>query len=595
MDIFSVFTLCGGLALFLYGMHVMSSGLEKLAGGKLESTLKRMTSTPLRSLLIGAGITIAVQSSSAMTVMLVGFVNSGIMKFGQTIGIIMGSNIGTTLTAWIISAAGIESDNPFLQILKPTSFSPVVALIGILLMMGSKKDRKKNIGSILLGFAILMYGMSFMSDAMAPLGESAAFASLLTMFNNPILGVLVGALFTGIIQSSAASVAILQAISHTGSLTFSMAIPIIMGQNIGTCATALISSIGTSRNAKRVAVVHVIIKLLGTVICLCIFAVLKWFVNWALLETQIDYLGIAICHSIFNILTTAVLLPFSKQLANLTVRLMPDKPDPLETQVFIDERLLRSPAFAVAECKNRTVDMCRLAQKTLLEAISLLDNYNETKAAEIVANEDVLDRYEDKLGTFLVSLSKQELSDSQSEEISTLLHAIGDFERIGDHSVNILDTAKEMRDKSVHFSARANSELDVITRALVEILNTTANAFITGSAKLAQQVEPLEEVIDLLRIELKDRHVERLLKGECTIELGFILSDLLANYERVSDHCSNIAVYTIQMHSSSFDTHAYLNSVKSGEKSFLQMFNDYKEEYKLPVQTAAAHQQQTPQ
>lgn len=582
MDIFSVFSLCGGLALFLYGMHVLSSGLEKLAGSRLEKILQRITSNPLKSLLLGLGITAVIQSSSALTVMLVGLVNSGIMQLAQSIGVIMGSNIGTTVTAWILSLAGIESENPVLRMLNPDSFSPLVALIGVGLLMMAKSSRKKDVGSILIGFAVLMYGMSAMSDAVRPLADSPAFTQVLTMFENPVLGVLVGALFTGIIQSSSASVGILQALSMTGSVTYGMALPLIMGQNIGTCVTALISSIGVNKNAKRVAVVHVYFNLIGTVVCLSVFYLAHAFADFAFVDQAITPVGIACVHTIFNVVTTALLLPLSKQLEKLACLTVRDR-DKKENYALLDERLLRSPSFALAECENVTAQMAELAQDNLLTSLGLVGHFDEKHAARLLANEDRIDLYEDKLGTYLVKLSSKELSDEDSKQISKLLHCIGDFERIGDHAVNILSAAREISSKGIRFSEPAQAELQVLTNALIDILTTTIAAFIQNDTASARRVEPLEQVIDGLIAEVKSRHVARLQSGDCTIELGFVLSDLLNNYERVSDHCSNIAVCLIQIQEAQFDTHGYLNQLKSsGQPQFVSEFERYRQAYALP-------------
>ncbi len=582
MDLFSILTLLGGLAFFLYGMVTMSTGLEKMAGGKLERTLQKMTSNPFKSILLGAGITIAIQSSSALTVMLVGLVNSGIMRLGQTIGVIMGSNIGTTLTAWLLSLTGIESNNIFLKLLKPDAFSPIVAFVGILLIMISKQDKKKDIGKICIGFAVLMFGMNLMSSSVSPLAESPEFSNILTMFTNPLLGVLVGAVFTGIIQSSAASVGILQALSLTGSITYGMALPIIMGQNIGTCITSVLSSIGVNKNAKRVAVVHIYFNLIGTVLFLIVFYLLDLFLHFSFLQEAVNPFGIAVAHSIFNVVTTIVLLPFHRfleKLANLTIR----EKNVKEKYEFLDERLLLTPTFAITQCRSMTSEMAYLARDTLFASLEEIRRYSEKLAVWITENEERLDHYEDKLGTYLVKISSKSLTEEDSREVSKLLHTIGDFERIGDHAVNILRTAREMHEKKLSFSAEAQQELEVITNALTEILTITTDAFDRNDLELAAKVEPLEQVIDGLKAELKSRHIARLQDGSCTIELGFILSDLLTNYERVSDHCSNIAVCLIQIHDANFDTHEYLNKVKtSGNAGFLTSFEEYHQKYLIP-------------
>ncbi len=580
MDIFSIFTLCGGLAFFLYGMSVMSNGLEKVAGGKLERMLKMLTSNPIKSLALGAGITIAIQSSSALTVMLVGLVNSGIMELGQTIGVIMGSNVGTTLTAWILSLSGIESSNFFLRLLKPESFSPIVALIGILLIMGARKDKNKSLGGIMVGFAILMYGMQLMSDSMKPLADMPEFTHILTAFTNPILGVIFGAVFTGIIQSSAASVGVLQALSMTGGITYGMAIPIIMGQNIGTCVTALISSIGVGTNAKRVSAVHVSFNLIGTIVFLLIFYVGNIVFNFKFITDAINPVGIAFCHTVFNIATTIMLLPFTKQLEKIAVWAVKPKKDKEDETVFLDERLLLTPSFAIAECKNMTDQMAIMAKKNFFRSVKMVTKFSERRMEKILRKEPKIDMYEDKLGSFLVKLSNKDLTEKDSHEISKLLHCISDFERIGDHAVNILKVAKEMNEKQISFSDDAKKELQMVTNALSEIMDITTEAFCENDIEKAKKVEPLEQVIDILIANSKNRHIERLQNGTCTIELGFILTEVLNNIERVSDHCSNVAVCLIQIEQSTFEKHHYLNELKaSGEEEFKKNFDFYKEKY----------------
>ncbi len=580
MDIFlSIVTLCGGLAFFLYGMNVMSSGLEKVAGGKLEGTLKKATSNPMKGLVLGAAITIAIQSSSAMTVMLVGLVNSGIMGLSQTVGVIMGSNIGTTLTAWILSTAGIESDNIFISILKPEVFSPILALIGIAMIMMCKSDKKKNLGTILVGFAVLMYGMELMKDAMSPLASSPEFEKILVKFNNPVLGVLVGAVVTGVIQSSAASVGILQSLSLSGGLTYRMAIPIIMGQNIGTCVTALISSIGVNRNAKRVAVIHISFNIIGTVLCLLLFYGADAIFNFAFADQEINPVMIAVCHSIFNVFTTVILLPFAKMLVKIAETFVKDKGGEEEYKL-IDERLLNTPSFAISECMNLTVEMSSIAKKTISSSLDMLFGYNEKTAQYINKNEDKLDMFEDKLGSFLIKISTKDISKADSQKLSTMLHTIGDFERIGDHALNLVNTSKEISDKKVVFSKDARQQLDIAIRALNEIVDITFKAFETSDMALAASVEPLEQVIDGLTSSIKSGHIERLQAGECTIELGFILSDILNNIERVSDHCSNIAVAMIEVSQNTFATHQYLNSVKiMDNEEFKEKYFEYQNKY----------------
>ena len=582
MTVFDIFTLLGGLAFFLFGMHIMSSGLEKIAGGKLEIILRKMTDKPIKGLLLGAAVTATIQSSSAVTVMLVGLVNSGIMKLGQTIGVIMGSNIGTTLTAWILSLAGIESDNFFLKMLKPSSFSPIIALVGIIMIMASKREKVKDVGSSLMGFAVLMYGMQLMSSATTPLSESEKFGQMLIYFKNPLLGVLVGLVITGIVQSSAATIGILQALSMTGAITYSMAIPIIMGENIGTCVTSLLSSIGVSKDAKRVSFIHIMIKIIGTVFYLTIYFALDIAIGFTFSDDAASPVGIAVVHTIFNIATTVLLFPFSKFLEKFALKVIKDNGKD-EKKAFIDDRLLNSPSLAISECKSKTIFMSRTAKDSLFDSISLLSDYDNKVADRILKYEETLDELEDSLGTFLVKLSSRELSKEDSNTISILLHTIGDFERIGDHAVNILKVAKEISDKGISFSDEATAELKTATDAITEILDITIDAFCHGNATLALEVEPLEQVIDNLLSEIKDRHIQRLTGGNCTIELGFVLSDLITNYERVSDHCSNIAVCIIQISNSVFDTHGYLNDYKSSEAGkFVETFELYKEKYNLP-------------
>lgn len=581
MSILNIFTLLGGLALFLFGMSTMSNGLEKTAGGKLEKTLRKMTDKPIKGLILGIGITATIQSSSAVTVMLVGLVNSGIMQLGQAIGVIMGSNIGTTVTAWLLSLAGIESDNIFVNLLKPSSFSPIVAFIGILLIMVAKKQQLKDIGSICMGFAVLMFGMEFMSDSMAPLAEMEEFRNLMVMFNNPLLGLAVGIIMTAVIQSSSATVGILQALSLTGALSYSMAIPIIMGQNIGTCITAIISSIGVSKNAKRVSVVHVYFNLIGTTIFLTGFCAANAVFDFAFANSSIDPAGIAIVHSIFNIATTIMLFPFSKLLEKLAVKTIKDKSENAK-ETFIDDRLLGTPALAVSECRNYTVKMAQTAIETLLSSVSLVSHYDSKLAEKIVESENILDDYEDKLGTFLVKVSAQELTNEDNNTVSSLLHIIGDFERIGDHAVNIMKTAKEINEKGISFSDEAKKELAVAENAIKEILEITCIAFAENKPEIALEVEPLEQVIDGLLKKIKSKHISRLTGGNCTIEMGFILSDLITNYERVSDHCSNIAVCVIRISDSVFDVHQYLNDYKTTDNSdFIEKYKNYKVKYSI--------------
>ena len=572
--------LFGGLAFFLYGMSMLSGGLENLTGGTLEQTLKKVTRNPFLSFFLGAGITIAIQSSSAMTVMLVGLVNSGIVDFCDTFGVVMGSNVGTTLTAWLLSLAGIGGDNFFLTPLKPMTFAPLLAFIGILFRMISKEEKKKNIGLIFIGFAILMTGMDFMSNSMNSVQEMKGFQSLLTAFRSPIVALLISILFTGIIQSSAATIGIVQALALTGAITYEMAIPLVLGANIGTCITAFLSSFGTNKNAKRVVALHIYVNVLGSVVCMIILYILK-AAGASVLSMTVSMFGVAIIHTLFNLVNTIVLIPFKKaiyKLCELTVKGDNDKTH----TVFLDERLFNNTALAVSECHRLTNEMAEHARDSLTKAIGLISSYKSETAQYIRENEELIDKYEDKLGTYLVRLSNNELSENLSHSIARMLHSIGDFERIGDHALNICKVAEEMHNKNIHFSDEAKKEIAVITNAVTEILNMTVDSFINDDIELASHVEPLEQVIDTLNKKLKALHVARLQSGECTIELGFVFTDLLTNYERVSDHCSNVAVYTMQLPSDKLDAHKYLAKIKNAETgAFVDDFNMYAEKYSL--------------
>ena len=561
MDIFSVLMLVGGLAFFLYGMNVLSESLEKMAGGKLQGILEKMTSNRFKSLMLGALITAAIQSSSAVTVMLVGLVNSGIMQLGQTIGVLMGSNIGTTATAWILSLGGIDSDNMWVKLIKPENFTLVFAMVGILLLMTAKNQKKKDIGNILVGFAILIYGMKMMGDAVKPLSESEEFRQVLLAFENPFFGVLMGTVVTAIIQSSSASVGILQTLTDTGVIRYSVALPIIMGQNIGTCVTAVISSIGVNKNAKRVAVVHMAFNLIGTAVCLVLYCIFDYVLTLPLLDAFIDRPGVAICHTLFNVFTTILLFPFIKQLEKLAKFVVKDTEEK-EKYAFIDERLLNTPSVAIYECNVITQEMAGMAKETIERAIALVDVYSEEEAERVKKMENKLDYYEDELGTFLVKLSAKELSEADSRQISKLLHTIGDLERISDHAVSIVLAAKEMKEKAAKFSAHAMQEIDTLKSAILEILEITMKSYKDNDTELARKVEPLEQVIDRLIEKIRHRHIARLKDGRCTIEHGIILSDLLSDLSRVSDHCSNIAVATIEVDRNQFETHQYLKKVK---------------------------------
>lgn len=581
-SIFNIFTLLGGLAFFLYGMKVMSTGLEKLTGGKLELALKKMTSNKIKALLLGMGITIAIQSSSAMTVMLVGFVNSGIMSLEQTIGVCFGSDIGTTLTAWILSLAGVDGKNPFIKMLKPSSFAPLVALIGVIMIMAAKKNKKKDIGRILVGFAIIMTGMTFMSDAVSPLADSPKFQNVLTAFQNPILGVLVGAGFTGIIQSSAASVGILQAFSQTGALTYGMALPIIMGLNIGTCVTALISSIGVNKNAKRVACIHILIKIFGTLILLPISMILESVIHLSIFDQTVGYVGIAVMHSIFNIATTIILLPFSKHIVNLSKIIIKDdaaeEESSKKTITGLDTILLKTPAVAVHTCITATNQMAELTRDTIIKALELLKGYDEEACDTIIENEDIIDGYEDKINSYLIKLSKSSITGADSRSVSKMMHCVGNFERISDHAVNLVESAQEMHEKGIMFSEECINEITVITDAIAENINKAFDSYVNNDLNIAHKVEPLEEVVDNLSTELKNRHIRRLQNDECTVELGYIFQDVLTNLERVSDHCSNIAGCLIETDEKT-NLHAYLHDVKENDETFRTEYREYAEEY----------------
>lgn len=582
MDIFSLIRVAGGLAFFLYGMNVMSTGLERMAGGKLEKMLRSMTDSIFKCLALGAGITIAIQSSSATTVMLVGLVNSGIMTIEQSVGIIMGSNVGTTLTAWLLSLVGVESSNFFLRMLKPENFSLIFALIGVVLIMTSKRQKKKSIGSILVGFAVLMYGMKLMSDAVAPLADMPEFSSILTAFNNPIIGVVIGALVTGIIQSSAASVGILQALALTGSITYGMAVPIIMGQNIGTCVTSLISSIGVNKNAKKVSIIHISFNLIGTAIFMIIYIVIGKTLNLAIINNPINAFGIALVHSIFNIGTTVILVPFNKLLVSIANFIMRNDSQEEEEAIILDERLLATPSIAISEANVAANDMARLSKSELILALDSLIKYDDDKAEEIIALENRLDSYEDAVGTYMVRLNGSELSEADSLESNKILYAIGDFERLGDHGVNIMYSMRKAIDLSLDFTDDAKEEITVLVDAVKEIVYLAIKAYTSNSIESAVRVEPLEQVIDQIVLTMKARHMERLKEGRCSIDMGFILQDVLLNCSRISDHCSNIAAAVIEIYERhSYDTHKYLNTVKAGNSRFDDLYEEYSDKYSV--------------
>ena len=587
MSVYDVLNLLGGIALFLFGMHTLSAALEKLAGGKLEHWLEKATSRPIKGVVLGAIIIAVIQSSAATTVMIIGFVNSGLMKLSQAIGVIMGANIGTTATSWLLSLQSIDGSEGFsvLNLLKPTTFTPILAVIGVILIMFTKSDRKKTIGTILAGFAVLMFGMNAMSSATAGLEQNETFCNILMMFSNPILGVIAGAVLTAVLQSSSASIGILQSIAiSTGKVTYAIALPLLLGQNIGSCVTALISSIGANKPAKRVAVVHLYFNVIGTVLFLSVFYLINAFIDLPFMQDSLNAVGIAVIHTGFNVLTTALFLPFTKQLERLACLTVRDKPgEKKQDAPMLDERLLKTPSVAIEQCRNVSIRMAELTMETLRTSLEVVMEYDQKKCNEVIDNENSIDLYEDKIGSYILKISSKDLSETDSKIVSMMLHTIGDLERISDHAVNIIEAAGEMHTKKIKFSDQALRELKVMIKAVSEILDMSINSFIKADVNLAKCVEPLEDVIDQLRNELKSRHIERLRSGKCTIELGFILQDLLTNFERVSDHCSNIAVYLIQINDNSMDTHEYMNELKKLDRSeFMDEFNDYSKKYILP-------------
>lgn len=585
MDIFSAIAFLGGLAFFLYGMSLLGDGLSRASGGKMEKILEKLTSSRIKAVLLGAGVTAVIQSSSATTVMVVGFVNAGIMKLNQAVGLIMGANIGTTATSWILSLTGLQGNNIWIKMLKPTSFAPILAIIGAFILMFSKSEKKKNVATIMVGFAILMSGMSAMSSAVEPLAEVPEFGQILVKFANPVAGVLAGMIITAVIQSSSASVGILQALCVTGNVTYGLAIPIIMGQNIGTCITAIMSAIGANKNAKRAAAIHLYFNLIGTVVCLALFYGINVFVHFDFLTDAIGPANIAIIHSVFNIFTTIILLPFGNQLvklAQLTVGKHEEKEVSDEMQIpVLDERFLERPAVAAEYSYVAAKRMAYLSREALLSSLELFDQYDDKKAERITELEETVDQYEDKIGSYLVQLSSKTLSDTDSRSMTMLLHCIGDFERISDHAVSLMRSAKEMKEKDLHFSEHAEAEMSVFRASVKDIVDTSFSAFVTDNVKEAKKVEPLEDVIDDINIQVRNRHVKRLQEGRCTIQLGFILSDMCTDMERISDHCSNISAYQVQQHESEYDPHAYSTEIRDHE-DFRQQREKYREMYTLP-------------
>lgn len=568
-----------GLTFFMFGMNVMSGGLETMAGGGLERTMKKVTSNDFFGFFLGAGITVAIQSSSAFTVMLVGLVNSGLLNFNNTFGLIMGSNVGTTLTAWLLSLAGLEG-KWYIEILNPSFFAPILAFIGIAMQMFAKSSKKKDLGNIFIGFAILIFGMDLMSDSMVSVRTLPGFDTFLATLKSPIIALLISTVFTGVIQSSAATIGIVQALALSGGITWEMAIPLVLGANIGTCVTALIGSLGTNKNAKRVVIMHFSVNAFGSIICMIIMYLLKAF-NIPILTSEIAMVGVAIVHTLFNAINTVILLPIKKLIIKFCEVVVPDKEEKQHT-VFLDERIFNNVALAIDECTRLTVEMANYSRTSIFDSIKLMDNFDANKVEEIRALESLIDKYEDKLGTYLVRLSNHSLSEKDSHKVARLLHGIGDFERMGDHALNICKVAEEMHTKNIKFSDEATKELATVTEAITEILDMTVDSFINNDAETASHVEPLEQVIDKLKKTLKARHVARLQNNECTIELGFVFTDLLSNYERVSDHCSNIAVYTMQLSSDTLDTHKYLRKIKnSNVGEFMDDYNMYEKKYSV--------------
>ena len=590
MDIFGILTMVGGLALFLYGMNTMGDGLVMLSGGKLEQVLEKLTKKRIMALLLGASVTAVIQSSSATTVMVVGFVNSGIMKLTQAVGIIMGANIGTTITSWILSLTGISSGNVFIKLLKPSSFSPVLAAIGIICMMtGKDGSRKKTIGSILLGFAVLMFGMETMSGAVSPLKDNSTFTGMLTAFSNPVLGMAAGAVLTAIIQSSSASVGILQALCMSGAVTYGTALPIIMGQNIGTCVTALISSVGASKNAKRAAFIHLYFNLIGTVCFMSVFYLINRFLDFPFLSDTAGAAGIAAIHSLFNIGCAIVLFPFADRLVDLATFTVQNaktsEPEQIlpEELAALDERFLDNSSYAIQLCKNAVIKMAEYSKTAVLLAMEVQAEYAGEKVAEVIRLEQLVDQFEDVIGTYLVKLAGKDLSREDSHLLSVLLHCISDIERISDHAINITEAVDKIQKQGLEFTSQGKQELDSLGIAIRDIMTMTLNALSTGNTTAAADVEPLEEVIDNLVMEMKQRHITRLRSGNCSMEAGLLLEDILTNYERVSDHCSNIAAALIEIQADELDMHRYIDvKIKGSDPHFQKEYLRLKSIYILP-------------
>ena len=591
MDFFSILTMIGGLALFLYGMHVLGEGLSKASGGRMEQVLEKLTSGKWKAVLLGAGVTAVIQSSSATTVMVVGFVNSGIMKLSNAIGVIMGANIGTTITSWLLGLTGIESDNFFIQLLKPTSFSPVLAIIGVGFLLFSKKDKYKNAATIMIGFSVLMFGMETMSDAVKPLADVPEFRNFLLVFSNPVLGMIAGLILTAIIQSSSASVGILQALCATGSLSYATALPIIMGQNIGTCVTALLSSIGTSKNARRAAIVHLYFNLIGTVVFMIVFYSLNALIGFSFMNVSAEPFGIAVIHTIFNVFATCLLLPFSQlleKLAYLTIK--EDISEHIAVRYIdedikvLDSRFMNNPALAMEQCRRVIFHMADTVKQSYDQAVGLLEGYNEEVVAGVVQMEKDADRYEDVLGTYLLKLTGRELSERDSQALTLYLQSIGDFERISDHAVSIAMSYDKMEQKEMHFSSKAQEELRIFTKAIHRIIDTSFRSFQENDISLVYEVEALQAVVDDLSVEVRKRHVKRLRKGKCTIELGFLLSDIVTGYERIAAHCVHLVVNMVQIQEDSLEMHGYNEEIREQDADKLhQLYDRFYAEYALPV------------
>ena len=582
MSIYSVFSLLGGLALFLYGMNMMGDGLEKVSGGKLEQILEKMTDKTYKGVLLGCAVTAVIQSSSAVTVMVVGFVNSGIMELSRAIGVIMGANIGTTATAWILSLTGISGDSLIVNLLKPSSFAPVLAVIGVFLLMFSKNDKRKNIGGIIAGFGILMIGMEFMSDSMSGLADNQQFTSILLKFSNPVLGILAGMILTAIIQSSSASVGILQALSLTGTVSFCTAFPIVLGQNIGTCVTALIASIGTNKNAKRAAFAHLYFNIIGVLLAVVLFYGSNAIFKFDFMQNAVTPSQIAIIHSVFNIFSTFVMLPFTKQLEKLAyMTIKDDKKGTEKPPVLLDERFLLTPSYAVEKSREVTVQMANLVEKTAITAFSLIKNYNNDKASKISENEKETDKYEEILETYLVKVSALKLTDEDSKNVFILHHAIEDLEKISDYCEDILKIKKNIIKKNIIFSDKAKYDLSVMLAAVTKIINLTIESFKMNDIIKAREIEPLEEVIDKLKKELKNRHLKRIEDGTCSVDQGFVFLDLINALERIADHCSSLAVSMIELESGEYNVHEYTRELKESDKEFIGNLDSYLEKYSL--------------